>query len=109
MLSLPKHLYRFAKRQSREMETIFNELFKQLMLSSDNGTANIEHPWYPIQEASRCSGKPKQDIIDAFKAFEKYGLIRAIDSEKSIYAMTELSNDFTKVEAVFNILADSKD
>ena len=57
---------------------LLNVFYKQLMVASDNGKANIEHPSFWFMETHRATNIPKKEVIQLFKSLIEVGFLEKV-------------------------------
>jgi len=86
-------------------EKVLRALYDQLMFHSENGTLDVKHPWFCINEAAKCSGVLQREARKSFYAFEKQGLIKVIDDGQIICRLTASGTNTEMVERAIHFLS----
>ncbi len=90
-------------------EKVLSALYSQLVFHSENGISEIEHPWFAISEACKCSGASREEVREAFYAFEKQNVIRVVDDgKKMVCYLTEAGTNEMVVTEVIRSLCTPK-
>lgn len=90
------------KKEGRVNLILLNVFYEQIMLSSDNGKSNIEHPSFWISESHKYTNIPKEEVINLFKSLIEIGFLEKVPNDEYAYRI----NNMMTVEKLTIVLND---